>query len=197
MNADENYDFTAPPGFSNDAQKSEEDFFVHKSYKQRLNKRLTFLDRKGVNTKLLFWLLILITVAAFTLFIVFYSYRTFQNTTKLLAQVNELENAFLEVQILTRVKNEAIGSVSTRNYLEQLQGLLGISGKSGEYKDLSLSGDSTKLLKVVEMLVNEPRILIKKLELRSNLGFPILPVSNLPSNIFLDLKTDISVTGSF
>ncbi|HNR79816.1 MAG TPA: hypothetical protein PKG85_06185, partial [Mesotoga infera] len=61
----------------------------------------------------------------------------------------------------------------------------------------SISGRSRDILDLVEMLVNEPRITIKKLELRSNLGFPILPESTLPSNIMIELRADVSITGSF
>jgi hypothetical protein len=126
-----------------------------------------------------------------------YSYNVFKNTSTLLTEVNELENAFLEVQLLTRVRNEAIGSMSTRSYLNELQTLIPVGTKPGNYKGVTLSGTSRDILTILEMIINEPRITIEKLELRSNLGFPILPESNLPSNIMIELKTDLSVTGSF
>jgi len=173
------------------------EFYIHKDFKKRLKRKLTFLDRKGINAKLLFGALVLIAVIGFSVLVVVYSYNAFKNTTTLLMEVNELENAFLEFQLLTRVRNETIGSMSTRSYLGDLQKILGISNKPGDYNGISLSGRSRDILDLVEMLVNEPRITIKKLELRSNLGFPILPESTLPSNIMIELRADVSITGSF
>ncbi|HOI64092.1 MAG TPA: hypothetical protein PKY42_06545 [Mesotoga sp.] len=173
------------------------EFFIHKDFKKRLSRKLTFLDRKGINAKLLLGALVLIAVAGFSVLVVIYSYNAFKNTATLLAEVNELENAFLEVQLLTRVRNETIGSMSTRSYLGDLQKILGISNKPGDYRGISLSGRSRDILDLLEMIVNEPRMMIKKLELRSNLGFPILPESTLPSNIMIELRTDVSITGSF
>ncbi|HQN27153.1 MAG TPA: hypothetical protein PLT43_01275 [Mesotoga sp.] len=173
------------------------EFFIHKDFKKRLDRKLTFLNRKGINAKLLLGALVLIAVAGFSVLVVIYSYNAFKNTATLLAEVNELENAFLEVQLLTRVRNETIGSMSTRSYLGDLQKILGISNKPGDYRGISLSGRSRDILDLLEMIVNEPRMMIKKLELRSNLGFPILPESTLPSNIMIELRTDVSITGSF
>lgn len=190
----EDLEFQTPESVS---FREPDEFFVHKDYRNRLNKRLTFLDKKGVNSRLLIILLILLTLSSFAFLVVMYSYNVFKNTSTLLTEVNELENAFLEVQLLTRVRNEAIGSMSTRSYFNELQTLIPVGTKPGNYKGVTLSGTSRDILDILEMIINEPRITIEKLELRSNLGFPILPESNLPSNIMIELKTDLSVTGSF
>jgi hypothetical protein len=95
------------------------------------------------------------------------------------------------------VRNEALGSMSTRSYLNDLEEKIPIGSKPGDYNGIIASGNSRDILDLVEMIVNEPRILVKKLELRSNLGFPILPESNIPSNLSLELKIDLNVTGIF
>lgn len=128
---------------------------------------------------------------------VLYSYNTFENTSLLVEEVNGLESAYLEVQLLSRVRNEAIGAMSTRSYLKEIEERIPIRSSQGEYKGITVSGSSRDILDLVEMIVSEPRILVRKLDLRSNLGFPILPESNIPSNLLLELRTDIAVTGTF
>jgi hypothetical protein len=172
-------------------------FFVHRDYANKLNRRLNFLDKKGINSKLAFWSLITLTVLGFLFLVILYSYSTFENTSLLIDEVNGLESAYLEVQLLTRVRNEALGSMSTRSYLNDLEERIPIGSKPGDYNGIIASGNSRDILDLVEMIVNEPRILVKKLELRSNLGFPILPESNIPSNLSLELKIDLNVTGIF
>ncbi|MBN2252365.1 MAG: hypothetical protein JW701_01615 [Kosmotogaceae bacterium] len=172
-------------------------YFIHRDYANRLNRKLSFLDRKGLNSKAAFWSLIALTVIGFLFLVVLYSYNTFENTSLLIDEVNGLESAYLEVQLLSRVRNEAIGSMSTRSYLEELKGKVPIETKPGDYKGITVTGGSRDILDLVEMIVNEPKILVRKLELRSNLGFPILPESNIPSNLSLELKTDLTVTGNF
>lgn len=137
------------------------------------------------------------TVLGFLFLVILYSYSTFENTSLLIDEVNGLESAYLEVQLLSRVRNEALGSMSTRSYLNDLEEKIPIGSKPGDYNGIIASGNSRDILDLVEMIVNEPRILVKKLELRSNLGFPILPESNIPSNLSLELKIDLNVTGIF
>jgi len=141
--------------------------------------------------------LIALTVIGFLFLVVLYSYNTFENTSLLIDEVNGLESAYLGVQLLSRVRNEAIGSMSTRSYLEELEEKIPIETRPGDYKGITVTGSSRDILDIVEMIVNEPKILVRKLELRSNLGFPILPESNIPSNLSLELKTDLTVTGNF
>jgi len=126
-----------------------------------------------------------LTVLGFLFLVILYSYSTFENTSLLIDEVNGLESAYLEVQLLSRVRNEALGSMSTRSYLTDLEEKIPIGSKPGDYNGIIASGNSRDILDLVEMIVNEPRILVKKLELRSNLGFPILPESNIPSNLSL------------
>jgi len=184
-------DATREPFDGNDS------YFIHRDYSNRLNRKLTFLDRKGLNSKFAFWSLIALTVIGFLFLVVLYSYNTFENTSLLIDEVNGLESAYLEVQLLSRVRNEAIGSMSTRSYLEELKERVPIETKPGDYKGITVTGGSRYILDLVEMIVNEPKILVRKLELRSNLGFPILPESNIPSNLSLELRTDLTVTGNF
>ncbi len=172
-------------------------YFIHRDYANKLNRKLSFLDRKGMNSRLAFWSLIALTVIGFLFLVVLYSYNTFENTSLLIDEVNGLESAYLGVQLLSRVRNEAIGSMSTRSYLEELEEKIPIETRPGDYKGITVTGSSRDILDIVEMIVNEPKILVRKLELRSNLGFPILPESNIPSNLSLELKTDLTVTGSF
>ncbi|MGC9321103.1 MAG: hypothetical protein ACP5FY_02510 [Kosmotogaceae bacterium] len=172
-------------------------YFIHRDYANKLNRKLSFLDRKGMNSRLAFWSLIALTVIGFLFLVVLYSYNTFENTSLLIDEVNGLENAYLGVQLLSRVRNEAIGSMSTRSYLEELEEKIPIETKPGDYKGITVTGGSRDILDIVEMIVNEPKILVRKLELKSNLGFPILPESNIPSNLSLELKTDLTVTGNF
>jgi len=171
--------------------------FIHRDYANRLNRKLSFFDRKGLNSKFAFWSLIALTVIGFLFLVVLYSYNTFENTSLLIDEVNGLESAYLEVQLLSRVRNEAIGSMSTRSYLEELKEKIPIETKPGDYKGITVTGGSRDILDLVEMIVNEPKILVRKLEFRSNLGFPILPESNIPSNLSLELKTDLTVTSNF
>ncbi|HDP77358.1 MAG TPA: hypothetical protein ENN47_04075 [Mesotoga infera] len=184
-------DATREPFDGNDS------YFIHRDYSNRLNRKLTFLGRKGLNSKFAFWSLIALTVIGFLFLVVLYSYNTFENTSLLIDEVNGLESAYLEVQLLSRVRNEAIGSMSTRSYLEELKERVPIETKPGDYKGITVTGGSRDILDLVEMIVNEPKILVRKLELRSNLGFPILPESNIPSNLSLELRTDLTVTGNF
>ncbi|KUK67974.1 MAG: Uncharacterized protein XE02_0343 [Mesotoga infera] len=172
-------------------------YFIHRDYANKLNRKLSFLDRKGMNSRLAFWSLIALTVIGFLFLVVLYSYNTFENTSLLIDEVNGLESAYLGVQLLSRVRNEAIGSMSTRSYLEELEEKIPIETRPGDYKGITVTGSSRDILDIVEMIVNEPKILVRKLELRSNLGFPILPESNIPSNLSLELKTDLTVTGNF
>ncbi|WP_367357206.1 hypothetical protein [Mesotoga sp.] len=172
-------------------------YFIHRDYANKLNRKLSFLDRKGMNSRLAFWSLIALTVIGFLFLVVLYSYNTFENTSLLIDEVNGLESAYLGVQLLSRVRNEAIGSMSTRSYLEELEEKIPIETRPGDYKGITVTGSSRDILDIVEMIVNEPKILVRKLELRSNLGFPILPESNIPSNLSLELMTDLTVTGSF
>jgi len=172
-------------------------YFIHRDYANKLNRKLSFLDRKGMNSRLAFWSLIALTVIGFLFLVVLYSYNTFENTSLLIDEVNGLESAYLGVQLLSRVRNEAIGSMSTRSYLEELEEKIPIETRPGDYKGITVTGSSRDILDIVEMIVNEPKILVRKLGLRSNLGFPILPESNIPSNLSLELKTDLTVTGSF
>jgi len=172
-------------------------YFIHRDYANKLNRKLGFLDRKGMNSKLAFWSLIALTIIGFLFLVVLYSLNTFENTSLLIDEVNGLESAYLGVQLLSRVRNEAIGSMSTRSYLEELKEKIPIETKPGDYIGITVTGGSRDILDLVEMIVNEPKILVRKLELRSNLGFPILPESNIPSNLSLELKTDLTVTGNF
>ncbi len=172
-------------------------YFIHRDYANKLNRKLSFLDRKGMNSRLAFWSLIALTVIGFLFLVVLYSYNTFENTSLLIDEVNGLESAYLGVQLLSRVRNEAIGSMSTRSYLEELEEKIPIETRPGDYRGITVTGSSRDILDIVEMIVNEPKILVRKLELRSNLGFPILPESNIPSNLSLELKTDLTVTGNF
>ncbi|PZC52683.1 hypothetical protein LH53_03370 [Mesotoga sp. TolDC] len=172
-------------------------YFIHRDYANKLNRKLSFLDRKGMNSRLAFWSLIALTIIGFLFLVVLYSYNTFENTSLLIDEVNGLESAYLGVQLLSRVRNEAIGSMSTRSYLEELEEKIPIETRPGDYKGITVTGSSRDILDLVEMIVNEPKILVRKLELRSNLGFPILPESNIPSNLSLELKTDLTVTGNF
>jgi len=172
-------------------------YFIHRDYGNKLNRKLSFLERKGMNSRLAFWFLIALTIIGFLFLVILYSYNTFENTSLLIDEVNGLESAYLEVQLLSRVRNEAIGSMSTRSYLEELEEKIPIEAKPGDYKGITVTGGSRDILDLVEMIVNEPKILVRKLELRSNLGFPILPESNIPSNLSLELKTDLTVTGNF
>ncbi len=172
-------------------------YFIHRDYANKLNRKLSFLDRKGMNSRLAFWSLIVLTIIGFLFLVILYSYNTFENTSLLIDEVNGLESAYLGVQLLSRVRNEAIGSMSTRSYLEELEEKIPIEAKPGDYKGITVTGGSRDILDIVEMIVNEPKILVRKLELRSNLGFPILPESNIPSNLSLELKTDLTVTGNF
>jgi hypothetical protein len=172
-------------------------YFIHRDYANKLNRKLSFLDRKGMNSRLAFWSLIALTVIGFLFLVVLYSYNTFENTSLLIDEVNGLESAYLGVQLLSRVRNEAIGSMSTRSYLEELEEKIPIETRPGDYKGITVTGSSRDILDIVEMIVNEPKILVRKLELRSNLGFPILPESNIPSNLSLELMTDLTVTGNF
>ena len=141
--------------------------------------------------------MIALTIVGFLFLVVLYSYNTFENTSLLVEEVNGLESAYLEVQLLSRVRNEAIGAMSTRSYLKEIEERIPIRSSQGEYKGITVSGSSRDILDLVEMIVSEPRILVRKLDLRSNLGFPILPESNIPSNLLLELRTDIAVTGTF
>jgi len=177
--------------------ESNDGFFIHRDYANKLKRRLSILDRKGINSKIAFWSLIALTIVGFLFLVVLYSYNTFENTSLLVEEVNGLESAYLEVQLLSRVRNEAIGAMSTRSYLKEIGERIPIRSSQGEYKGIIVSGSSRDILDLVEMIVSEPRILVRKLDLRSNLGFPILPESNIPSNLLLELRTDIAVTGTF
>jgi len=182
---------------SQESFDSNDSYFIHRDYANKLNRKLSFLDRKGMNSKLAFWSLIALTIIGFLFLVVLYSFNTFENTSLLIDEVNGLESAYLGVQLLSRVRNEAIGSMSTRSYLEELKEKIPIETKPGDYIGITVTGGSRDILDLVEMIVNEPKILGRKLELRSNLGFPILPESNIPSNLSLELKTDLTGTGNF
>ena len=60
-----------------------------------------------------------------------------------------------------------------------------------------MKGSPEKTREILEGLLNNPKILIKDLQLRSNLGFPVVPKTDLPANIVLELSLDIELTNLF
>ncbi|ACR80544.1 hypothetical protein [Kosmotoga olearia] len=173
--------------------------FVSEKYKNRIKRKVTPLHRKGIPTRVAGILIILTTITAFLLFVGFYMFNAFRDVSRLTTEIEELEQTYYQVQKLSKVANETVAFLSSKSNFEELAKLLGIStntkGKALEGIYIASSAEDT--LKIMERLTNDPKVIMKKISIKSNLGFPILPKTDLPTNVVVELTLDLYVTDLF
>lgn len=183
---------------SQETGDSKPDFHITSSKDSaKLNKKLGSLKRNGIPLNIALIVLAVIAIASFGIFVGLYLINNYNDTTKLVTEIDGMERLFYEVKKLSFVKNETIQFLKSRAETEEILSAFNESSSSGVYKNLKIVGPSQKVVDLLKKTIDDNRIIINKLELRSNLGFPILPRTSLSSNIVVELEMDLSVSNLF
>ena len=173
------------------------DYFITASTKSRkLNRDLGRLQMRGIPLNVAIIVLATIAVASFGFFVGLYLINSYSDTTKLVAEIDGMEKLYYEVRKLSSVRNETVQSLKTRTDTENVLSMLNLSQKKSEYKNVTRTGSSEEMVALLQKIIDDNRIIIDRLELNSNLGFPILPETNLPNNIIVNLELDLSVVNN-
>lgn len=179
--------------------QNQELLFVSEKYKNRIKRKITPLHKKGIPTKIAGILIILTTITAFLFFVGFYMFNAFRDVSRLTTEIEELEQTYYKVQNLSKEANETVATLSSKSNFEELAKLLDIpvNTKGKTLQGIYIASSAEEILKIMEKLTNDPKVIMKRISVKSNLGFPILPKTDLPTNVVVELTLDIYVTDLF
>ncbi|OAA30826.1 hypothetical protein AT15_09080 [Kosmotoga arenicorallina S304] len=171
--------------------------YVSQNYKKKLARKQGFLTKKGI-PRTLFWAVVIgaFIISSFV-FVGWPLYKNFNDLSLLLNELDELERTYYSVNALRRSKDAVIGTLRKKGNLNLLMNALEIKNEPGLYEGIKIKGSVEDVRLILEALLNDPRILIKELQLRSNLGFPIVPKTDLPTNVVLELNLNVELTNLF
>ncbi|MCD6160222.1 MAG: hypothetical protein J7J09_06330 [Kosmotoga sp.] len=172
--------------------------YIAHGYEKKLARKQSFLTKKGVPRNLFWGIVIGTFIISFLLLVGWPLYKNFSDLSYLLKELEDLEKTYYSVNVMARSKDAVIGTLKEKaTDMDFLVKTLGIEDTPGSYDEIKLKGSPEKTREILEGLLNNPKILIKDLQLRSNLGFPVVPKTDLPANIVLELSLDIELTNLF
>lgn len=183
---------------SQEESDNQPDYYITPSKDStKINRKLGRLHKKGIPLNIAIIVLVIMTIASFGIFVGLYLINNYNDTSKLVNEIDEMEKLFYEVKKLTLVKNETIQALKNRTETEEILIAFNESSESGLHENLTKIGSSQEIVDLIKKIINDNRIIINELELRSNLGFPILPKTSLSNNIVVELELDLSVSNLF
>ncbi|AKI97923.1 hypothetical protein [Kosmotoga pacifica] len=182
---------------SEKAKPFEEEVYIVERYSKKLMKRQNFFTKMGIPRNLFWGIVIGVFVVSFFFLVVWPMYRNFSDLSFLLSELEELENTYYSVNSLARAIDTVLGNLKEKSDVDSLLDILGIENKPGVYENISLKGPAENVREVLEELLNNPRILLNELQLRSNLSFPVMPKTALPTSVVLELNLSIELTNLF
>ncbi|MFO7881592.1 MAG: hypothetical protein R6U52_03505 [Kosmotogaceae bacterium] len=177
-----------------DERKTKNLTLVSTKYKKRANKRLTRLDKKSVSAKIALVVLLCVILPAFGYFVLFYAYTGLTSVESLTREIDELESVFKQVQQFKKIYNDSIDKLANMSRLNEIAARYDLPSDLGNHNNISYREEPEEMLGLINALFTDPRVKVDSLELRSNLGFPVLPETRLESGVMLELNVDYTIT---
>lgn len=171
--------------------------FVSKRFSAKMSSKRKVLKTKGVKSLIAGVVLVLLIAVGFGGFIGFYVWQSGQALVEMAEETEKLADVFFETQRLTKVRNDAVRDIRDNSRIEEIEEYFGISRAKHDHNNLRISESAEEFLKLLNLIINEPAVVIRRLNLNSSLSFPVFPRTAMQPVIRLNATLDISIARVF
>ncbi|HAA86114.1 MAG TPA: hypothetical protein DCE14_07210 [Kosmotogaceae bacterium] len=171
--------------------------FVSKRFSAKMSSRRRALKTKGVKSLIAGIVLVLLIAVGFGGFIGLYVWQSGQSLVEMAEETEKLADVFFETQRLTKVRNDALRDIRDNSRIEEIEEYFGISRAKHEHNNLRVSEPAEEFLRLLNLIISEPAVVIRRLNLNSSLSFPVFPRTAMQPVIRLNATLDISIARVF